>query len=345
MKEFGFFCPENAFGIGKLDFKEIVEPLIVIETGEKNQVERKYTFRSRHVFNFESSVANFTETKLLKFPDVFCTEGNNSLNSTINKKKLQIDGDCILHGQTCSNCSAESDSFTTLLQCGHSFCNECFYTYIEIESADRKPSITCMEYGCSTEIDAVTALSFMTANAKSLEQFTWKERDFIQKDKRLIKKCPTDGWQGKALKETIDSAEDSSQGGKREDIEDSTDSNLNKEANESIGEITSVIMSLDPKIPTKDAHIKEDLQVQCGYCRKKWCFECQLPPHWPLTCEIAALYKESSNAPDGDQTGFSPYFTAYDLKHLKSVLRRCPHCSVIIEKSGGCENVWCTQCR
>ena len=322
-------------GIG-FDFKDIVSPLLVIndginKDGKGSSCSQTTTFKNRNVFNFESSLANFTKTNLLTFPDVFGIDGMTTVNAPNVKDDLSIDGDCIVHGQTCSNCSIESDSFTTLLQCGHSFCNECFRAYIEVESTDGKPSITCMEHGCSTEIDAVTALSFMEPSTKSLKKFTWKGKNVILKDNRLIKKCPTNGCQGKAFKATIDSSD-----------EMCGNIRFHKKA-ENAGELEEYAdnNSLQHKHLNNS---NNELQVQCTFCKNKWCFECQSPSHWPLPCDVAASYKKHSDI-TGESRNSDAYFTARDLRHLKKVLGRCPHCKVIIEKNGGCSSMFCIQCK
>lgn len=115
-----------------LDFRDIVEPLIVLKGGGALSKNGAYgesstkmsTFKLKHVFDFESSVANFTQTKLLTFADVF----EQKLSS--NEQTTLIDGDCFVHGQFCGNCTEEKESFTTLIQCGHSFCDQCFKKYM-----------------------------------------------------------------------------------------------------------------------------------------------------------------------------------------------------------------------
>ena len=235
-----------------------------------------------------NTMANFTHTKLPTFADVFEESCDGLLSA---EESPLIDGDCLIHGQICGNCSEEKESFTTLIQCGHSFCDQCFIKYIEVES--KKPIVCCMQYQCSTPIDAVTALNFMEPSLFSLKIFTWKGLNFILKDENLIKECPTPKCYGRAFK------------------------------------------SID-----KDVTDKNDLQVQCGFCKKKWCFECQQSPHWPLSCDIAKLYKEYKFKKDEETL-----FTAYDLKHLRQCLRRCPSCAVLIEKNGGCESMFCIRCQ
>ena len=285
----------NGYGVEQLkvpdgqdcfDFREIVRPLIVLDPSNNP------TFKLRHLFNFESSGANFIETKLLTFADLFKKEGQQA--SDFCKAEL-IDSDCFLHGQMCRNCSEEKDSFTTLIQCGHSFCDQCFKDYIEVSS--KKLLVCCMEYQCPNPIDEVTALSFMEPSSKSLKLFTWKGLDFILKDDHIIKECPTPGCQGKAFKATTD--KETVNGTKKE----------------------------------------KDFQVQCGFCKTRWCFECQQTTHWPLSCNIAEMYREHKS--DVNES----LFKVKDLRYLKHVLKRCPTCAVIIEKNGGCENVFCTQCR
>ena len=58
-----------------------------------------------------NTMANFTHTKLPTFADVF-EESCDGLMSA--EDSPLIDGDCLIHGQICGNCSEEKESFTLI---------------------------------------------------------------------------------------------------------------------------------------------------------------------------------------------------------------------------------------
>lgn len=80
------------------------------------------------------------------------------------------------------------------------------------------------------------------------------------------------------------------------------------------------------------------LQVTCGYCNKCWCFDCQRH-HWPLSCSIFKNYLDYREE-------FVPFFKEHknNLRKLRDMLKICPNCGILIEKNGGCHNMFCVNC-
>ena len=53
-------------------------------------------------------------------------------------------------------------SGTTLLACGHTFCNECIKTYVQTEINNGRPSIKCPEFGCKSHVDPITLFALLS---------------------------------------------------------------------------------------------------------------------------------------------------------------------------------------
>lgn len=77
-----------------------------------------------------------------------------------------------------------------------------------------------------------------------------------------------------------------------------------------------------------DADVRE---VTCALCSTKFCATCDIPPHAPATCEMAAQWEQRGGY---IETGKQEDVLARTLKHLTT--KPCPKCGVRIEKNGGC---------
>lgn len=337
------------------DFRDIVEPIIVLDSCSSENINNNRnfsttkctTFKSRHMLNFESSNAIFTETKYMTFDDVF---GGCRTNNNISKYY-----DITTKQPTCGVCYETMDikSFTTLTQCGHTFCNQCFEKYIEVELT--KPRLHCMEYKCETIINATTILSFMEPSSKSLRRYTWKGLDhFIMKEdgeggaEWTVKECPTPGCHSIAMKDTtkVESYWNTTLIGKKmrkQGLAPKAKKSVNVDDMESDDQETT---------SSKDDFCKkDDLQVRCRFCNLKWCFECLQPKHWPLSCDAAQTYKEwqqTDSSISGEEANLvikdkESLYQPYDYRILKRVLKRCPRCKVVMEKTRpyGCSWTFC----
>lgn len=77
------------------------------------------------------------------------------------------------------------------------------------------------------------------------------------------------------------------------------------------------------KCPNEDCKGFLDMEWYCGICEIKYCKDCneiQTPTHTcdPQTVETIKLLNEDSKS--------------------------CPTCGIVIQKSSGCAQMWCTQC-
>ena len=84
-----------------------------------------------------------------------------------------------------------------------------------------------------------------------------------------------------------------------------------------------------PKINCKGVVLIEDGIAVCLLCAAKTCGSCKELVHHPLSCE---QYNERILSLDNW------------INDEKENRKRCPNCGVGIEKSGGCEHVYCSSC-
>ncbi len=85
-----------------------------------------------------------------------------------------------------------------------------------------------------------------------------------------------------------------------------------------------------------DLHSNPYGSVSCA-CGFKMCLKCNNAPHFPAKCsQIANYYKDLRVNNDFDEP---------EEKVYRSVGRRCPTCNVFAEKNGGCNHMFCTQCK
>lgn len=86
-----------------------------------------------------------------------------------------------------------------------------------------------------------------------------------------------------------------------------------------------------PKVEGEKDYRAENLQVTCSKCHLIWCFTCQAPWHYGLTC------KEFRR---GDK---SLKIWAKNRGQPKRNACRCPKCHVFIQKSAGCDHMSCAR--
>lgn len=81
----------------------------------------------------------------------------------------------------------------------------------------------------------------------------------------------------------------------------------------------------------------EAVCVSCT-CGKTFCFDCLAEPHWPLTCEQAGSYHTVLK-----QQGLF-VVTLSMASSIRVLTKPCPACHYPIEKSAGCNHMFCTRC-
>ncbi|XP_020892021.1 probable E3 ubiquitin-protein ligase RNF217 [Exaiptasia diaphana] len=79
--------------------------------------------------------------------------------------------------------------------------------------------------------------------------------------------------------------------------------------------------------------ISERTKVTCDDCHLVWCFECQAPWHYGMTCKDFGK---------GDK---SLKIWAKNKGQFFRNATRCPKCQIFIQKFAGCDHMVCTRCR
>ena len=76
----------------------------------------------------------------------------------------------------------------------------------------------------------------------------------------------------------------------------------------------------------------ENMKVTCSNCQLVWCFVCQAPWHYGLTCK--EFCKGDKSLKIWAKNRGQPIRNAC----------RCPKCQVFIQKSSGCDHMSCSRC-
>jgi len=252
---------------GCINFDELIQPVFDLQSNFTN---------SSHTI-----VSPYTVLKPFTLHNVFTEQ---------NRNPAMLDT-CFVDDNLCQNCFQTKDSFTTLMGCGHTFCDECWQDFISMMVSAQRVNIPCMQYKCNTRIDPVTVVSFLK-NDKS-----WLS--FKSGSLNSITSCPK--------KHCVGVTSDKVNPPRTSEITD----------------------RFDAKQP----------EMFCEVCRSKFCVYCR-EGHWPLTCEMHQAYQEYKSGEE--QPSYEDLLR--DSQYLKLHLRSCPNCHVVIEKNGGCNHMYCTQC-
>ncbi|KAI5357042.1 putative IBR domain, E3 ubiquitin ligase RBR family, TRIAD supradomain-containing protein [Septoria linicola] len=81
---------------------------------------------------------------------------------------------------------------------------------------------------------------------------------------------------------------------------------------------------------TQSEHAEVDI-CTCSKCGARACVACDVPMHEKETCEE---YRGRTRSEENDAS----------LQLIESTFKKCPKCSKSIEKNGGCDSMYCTQC-
>ncbi|XP_048590279.1 E3 ubiquitin-protein ligase RNF217-like [Nematostella vectensis] len=87
----------------------------------------------------------------------------------------------------------------------------------------------------------------------------------------------------------------------------------------------------ETKTKTKEKN-NEDCKVVCRECKFVWCYDCQAPWHYGISCKefcqgdkSLKIWAKNRGAPTRNAT-------------------RCPKCQVFIQKKAGCDHITCSRC-
>uniref|UniRef100_A0A914WKQ1 RBR-type E3 ubiquitin transferase n=1 Tax=Plectus sambesii TaxID=2011161 RepID=A0A914WKQ1_9BILA len=79
--------------------------------------------------------------------------------------------------------------------------------------------------------------------------------------------------------------------------------------------------------------------LSCSHCNIAWCQMCQMPVHWPLNCEQAALYNDRFEKQNGLERFFAMRATGPTETSVE--VKQCPRCLALMEKGDGCDHMTC----
>ena len=210
-----------------------------------------------------NKIAESNNTSFIVYKNQLYNSNNIGINEQISPKKIM--------------CPICSDSFSptkknTLNNCGHSFCDDCWYDYLFLKIKDNKlTSIKCLNYECEEKLSDKFLI------------------ELLKKNKELIKKY-------KKYKKELDIINDPNK-------------------------------KLCP-FPNCDSYLMlKDKNKKVAKCKKNhsFCFLCLEKPHGDLPCKEhldASMIEFSKN----------------------NFIKKCPNCSIITEKSSGCNHITCAKC-
>ncbi|EGW32640.1 uncharacterized protein SPAPADRAFT_61700 [Spathaspora passalidarum NRRL Y-27907] len=205
-------------------------------------------------------------------------------------------------------CEDYSETYVYSLTCGHTYCINCYYSYISNELANGGP-ITCIEPDCKytipyrdvtdifdivnktnhggvTTIKSMVENPLLVANTKAMIN-----------SKRKYKWCPATDCNGFA--------------------------ELVGNVNDSVESLSSAKESVDiSKVPI----------VTCSE-NHEFCFDCNYENHLPCPCWIVKKWIKKCN--DDSETA----------NWIDANTHGCPQCQSAIEKNGGCNHMTCKKCK
>jgi hypothetical protein len=75
---------------------------------------------------------------------------------------------------------------------------------------------------------------------------------------------------------------------------------------------------------------KDDTQLDCPTCKKKYCLNCRVEYHKGFTCDEYKIVKD----PEKLDKAFTDFVVGQKFK-------QCPHCQYWVERSAGCDHMTC----
>lgn len=82
------------------------------------------------------------------------------------------------------------------------------------------------------------------------------------------------------------------------------------------------------------------LRCRCG---DRWCKDCRAAPHYPISCDVLRLYRESAHIQQlHKQFRDLKHFKKKNFSVVKVFTKKCPKCKTPWEKNGGCNHFSCT---
>ncbi|UJR36419.1 hypothetical protein I4U23_029142 [Adineta vaga] len=100
----------------------------------------------------------------------------------------------------------------------------------------------------------------------------------------------------------------------------------------SLDTVKSIPIVKEKKFKTQNNNKKIPKQVQCSECSLVWCFRCSAPWHENMTCKQFIK---------GDKL-LSKWINQKNEEQWNA--RKCPKCSSLIQRAGGCPHMTCQSC-
>lgn len=207
-----------------------------------------------------------------------------------------------------------SDMF--YMPCGHEYCRTCWDTYIAT-SLDRLgpgsvDAMTCPHDGC-TELITEHEIEELSSDIEKLNTFRkYQVQSFVTTSKGL-RYCR--GTNCSAVLKIGDLSLVSA---------DTSQLPLLLCSSSSKNEVLQIKSSSTNRIAV----------TKCMECKTPFCAGCGEENHHPVSCQMFQRWLNESALESGYSN--ASWFTEHTQK--------CPHCSVRIEKAGGCNNMHCTRC-
>jgi len=210
--------------------------------------------------NNSASDRNLTKTNIEN-------KNENEINVEISFKKEKQKIECPI-------CNEEfiSNNNNTVKNCGHSFCDGCWYDFLSIKiKENRLPSIKCLDYKCQSKLDDEFIINLLQSNKDLIYKYQKYKMELEIINNPNKKLCP---------------------------------------------------------FPNCDSYLElKDIKEQYTSCKNKhtYCFSCLKKPHGNLPCNNKldkSIIEYASN----------------------NFVKKCPKCSIITEKSSGCNHITCSKC-
>ena len=191
-----------------------------------------------------------------------------------NPNDLKIEYEKEVEKKECPICREQfiADKKNKIKNCGHSFCNKCWYEFLSININENKlPSIKCLEYKCDSKLSDEFIFNLLNSNITLIKKYKKykKESEVINNPNKKL--CP---------------------------------------------------------FPNCDSFLElKDIEQKYVTCENNhiYCFICLKEPHEEKPCEEKmdkCIIEYATN----------------------KFVKKCPQCSIITEKNGGCNHITCSKC-
>ncbi|KXZ51910.1 hypothetical protein GPECTOR_11g38 [Gonium pectorale] len=230
---------------------------------------------------------------------------------------------------TCQVCFTEVEpGETTTMDCGHTFCNECWRQHIKVQIGEGQArTIRCMSHKCGVVCDEEKVCTLLRSNSACTSCASTAAGSAAAGSGASGSGASSSGASGSGAGAAGAAGAGTSSGGGEADALSKYKQSLALSYVEDNSRV-----NFCPSVPWCGHAIQVDgdpfVEPECK-CGKVFCFKCLKDPHTPCTCKMWDEWDEKIHGDSETRNWF--------MANTKP----CPKCSKPVEKNGGCNLVMC----